>query len=126
MLLLLGEAGSIRLITSGLVIQELEGALREVAPNALGPLALILDRADVDVVPAADQAHSEEARALINHPSDAQILAAALTAGPDYFATLDRKHFLDNTKLVGQLAFPIGTPGECLEWVRGKLKGLAR
>ena len=43
----------------------------------------------------------------------------------EYFVTLDRKHFLDNEKLSHTVAFKIGTPGECLEWIRRRFRRMA-
>ncbi|MFV2045187.1 MAG: PIN domain-containing protein [Anaerolineales bacterium] len=125
MLLRLGEAGAISLVTSRLPIQELEGALRNRAPQSLGALALLLDGSDIAVVGEPAAADRSAARSLVDHPADADILASAMGGDIEYFVTLDRKHFLDNEKLTHTLAFKIGTPGECLEWIRLRLRRMA-
>ncbi len=125
MLLRLGEAGAISLVTNRLAIQELEGALRTRAPQSLGALALLLDRSDITVVGEPRAANRSAARSLVDHPADADILASAMGDDIEYFVTLDRKHFLDNEKLMHTLAFKIGTPGECLEWIRRRLRRMA-
>ena len=125
MLLRLGEAGAISLVTSRLAIQELEGALRNKAPQSLGALALLLDRSDITVVGELVADNRSAARSLVDHPADAEILASAIGSEIEYFVTLDRKHFLDNEKLAHTVAFSIGTPGECLEWIRRRLRRMA-
>lgn len=125
MLLRLGEAGAITLLTSGLALKELEAAIREKAPQSLGALALLLDRARLSVVGSPEENHRLEARALVDHPGDAIILASALGQEVQFFVTLDQKHFLGNERLSAGLPFQIGTPGECLEWIRGRLRRLS-
>jgi len=102
-------------------MNEIERALRRKAPETLGLLALLLDRSGVEVVPSPPPRVVQDSQALISHPGDAQMLAAAWAAGADYFVTLDRKHFLDNQTLKDNVPFPIGTPGDFLAWYRGQL-----
>jgi len=121
MILRLGELGAIRLLVSPQVLEEIERALRRKAPDSLGMLALLLDRSRVEVVPSPPPRTVLKSRALTGHLGDAQVLAAAWAADSDYFVTLDRKHFLDNRALTGTVPFPVGTPGDFLEWHRGRL-----
>ncbi|MDK1045771.1 MAG: PIN domain-containing protein [Anaerolineales bacterium] len=125
MLLRLGEAGAISLVTSRLAIQELEGALRNKAPQSLGALALLLDRSDITVVGEPSATNRSDARSFDDHPANAEILASAMGSDIEYFVTLDRKHFLENEKLPLAVAFKIGTPAECLEWIRRRLRRMA-
>ena len=125
MLLRLGEAGAISLLTSGLALIELERALREKAPDSLGALALLLDRADITIVESPSEEHLPPVRTLVDHPGDAFILAAALGQEPDFFVTLDQKHFLGNPQLFATIPFQIGTPGECVEWIRRRFRRFA-
>jgi predicted nucleic acid-binding protein len=118
MLLKLGETGAIRLLVSSHVLDEIERVLRRKAPDTLGQLAMILDRASVEVAPPPPAAVIRESQALISHPGDAQVLAAAWTARVDYLVTLDRQHFLNNLALRKALPFPVGTPGDFLAWYR--------
>jgi len=120
----LGEAGAVTLLTSGLALKELGGAIREKAPQSLGALALLLDRAQFSIVGAPAQNHLVEARMLLDHPADALILSSALGHDIQYFVTLDQQHFLGNERLATGLPFRIGTPGECLEWIRRRLRRL--
>jgi len=121
LVLRLAEVGAIRLLVSSQVLDEIERALRRKAPDTLGLLALLLDRSGIEVVPSPTAKMVLDSQALIGHPGDAQMLAAAWSAGADYFVTLDRKHFLDNQALKDNVPFPIGTPGDFLAWYRGQL-----
>ncbi len=126
MLLRLGEAGAISLATSRLAIGELDGALREKTPEALGALALLLDRVDLNLVAEPGAAKLSDSQRLVDHPADARILAAAIESQIEYFVTLDRKHILDNRSLVEAVNFKVGTPGECLAWLRRRFIRIAR
>lgn len=121
MILRLGEVEAIRLLVSSQVLDEIERALRRKAPATLGLLALLLDRSGIEVVPSPTPKVVQDSQALIGHPGDAQLLAAAWAAGVDYFVTLDRKHFLDNQVLKDNVPFPIGTPGDFLAWYKERL-----
>ncbi len=57
-------------------------------------------------------------QAWLAYAPDALVLAAAASAGVDFFVTLDRRHFLGNAPLRAALPFPIGTPGDYLGWHR--------
>jgi len=121
MILKLGEAGAVRLLLSPQVLAEIEGALCRKAPGSLGLLALLLDRAGVEVVPSPAPEAVSQSRALTGHQGDAIVLAAAQSSGADYFVTLDRAHFLDNPALKSAVPFPIGTPGDFLAWYRERI-----
>lgn len=122
MLLRLGEAGAIALLTSRLALQELEGSLRAKAPEVLGTLALLLDRAQFTIVGPPHKDQLGLTRRLVDHPRDAHILASALGGQVEFFVTLDQKPFLANDRLVTGLPFQLGTPGECLDWLRRRLR----
>lgn len=120
LILTLGELGAVQILISPQVLAEMEGALRRKAPRSLASLAILLDRARVETTEHADPAVIAELQALIGHHGDAAVMAAALTASPEYFVTLDRAHFLDNETLLERLPFPIGTPGDFIAWYRGR------
>jgi predicted nucleic acid-binding protein len=121
-LLGVGEAGAIALVTSRSALQELEGALRAQAPEVLGTLALLLDRAQFTIVGPPDKDQLGLTSRLVDHPGDANILGSALGGQVEFFVTLDQKHFLANDRLVSGLPFQLGTPGECLDWLRRRLR----
>jgi len=120
-ILRLGEAGVLQVRVSPHILNELEDVLRRKAPEMLGSLALLLDRVGVDVVPDPPAAAVARCARLTGYLADARVLAAAWEAGPDYFTTLDREHFLENTVLRDRLPFPLGTPGDLLSWFRSEL-----
>ena len=124
-LLRLGEAGAIVLITSHLAVAELEAAFRAKAPRALGALALVFDRSGVEAPGHPSVDLRARADKLVDHPGDTQILASAWGEDIDFFVSLDRKHFVDNQRPVEEVPFRVGTPGDCLAWIRERLRDLA-
>ena len=118
MILKLAEGGLIDLVVSSQVLAEAEGALRRKAPHALGYLALLLDLTHCRVVPNPTPAQVDEWVPIIPYPPDAAVLAAAVGVGADYLVTLDRRHLLENPDLMASLPLPVGTPGDCLAWLR--------
>jgi hypothetical protein len=57
---------------------------------------------------------NRSARSIIHYEPDAQVLAEAIGADPDWFVTHDQEHFLKNPT-VSDLAFQIGTPGDLIQ-----------
>ncbi len=125
MLLRLGEAEAVQLQVSSQVLEEIEEVVRRKAAAYLPTLAVLLDRSRVSLVPTASQELLERCQTLIQQAGDARILADAWHSQVDFLVTLDRAHFLEAEGLADQVPFPIGTPGDCLAWYRGKLDGLA-
>ena len=121
MILKLGEAGAIQITISSQVLREIENALRKKAPQALGALALTLDRCNAINLPEPSQELVDECNQFVHHPGDAIVLAAAWKSEADYFITLDRRHFIENKALREAAHFYIGTPGDFLDWFRGLL-----
>ncbi len=117
-LLQLGEAGLVELFVSRDVLDELERTIRRKAPGLLGTLALILDRARINVLPSPHSRSVATAERWTHHAGDAHIVAAALKANVEYLVTLDQAHLLENPALQKNLPFPIGTPGSALAWLR--------
>lgn len=121
MVLKLGEAEAVQLWVSSQVLTELENVLRRKAAKALGNLTLVLNRSGVKIVPPPEPEFLELSQDILSYQPDAQVLAAAWSAGCDYFVTLDRKHFLDNQQIIETVPFLLGTPGDFLDWYRSKL-----
>jgi predicted nucleic acid-binding protein len=121
MLFKLAEAGNIDLLVSAEVLTEAEAVIRRKAPSNLAFQTLLLDCARVSMVPAADSEILQQCEVLVSDQADAVIVAAAWAARPDYFVTLDRRHLLGNAPLAAAVPFPVGTPGDCLEWYRKQL-----
>jgi len=121
MILKLGEAGLVSILVGSHVLNELEDVLRRKASQSLGDLALLLDRCQVSVIKNIDENIKIRCMELVNHRGDALILADAICGKCDYFVTLDREHFLNNPNLVEYLSFPMGTPGDFIDWLRGQI-----
>ncbi len=121
MILKLGEAGAIQLLTSSQVLSEVENALRDKAPGLLGLLTLLLEKSGVQVVQPPGQNSIHLVQRFLQHPSDVQVCAAAIESGAHFFVTLDQQHFLNNQALRDNFAIPIGTPGDFLSWFRTRL-----
>lgn len=123
-LLRLGAMGAIELLVSPLVLHEVEAVLRRKAPDLVGEMALLLERSGVQVVNARDAQVVARCTELAGHAGDGRILADACSGEPDYFVTLDKRHLLDDA-VAGQMPFPIGTPGDCIAWLRNRWAQLA-
>lgn len=117
LILKLGEAGAVSLWVGPWVLREADAVLQRKSAKSRPHLALLLDRAQVQVGREAGQKALEQALAVVAYLPDAQVLAEALEMGVDYFVLLDRKHLVGNRRGAG-LPFAIGAPGEFLEWYR--------
>lgn len=122
MILRLGEAQALQIFLSPQVLSEVENAGRRKTPETLGYLTLLLDQSGASTLSQPDEESVNDCLSLVQHPGDAQVLAAAWTSDVDYFVTLDKQHFLENTELKLAALFPIGTPGDFLAWFRAMLK----
>ena len=122
LVLSLGEAGVIRVWIGPRVLREADGVVERKAPESKVRFALLLDRARVGVAPEPDAQALAQAMGVTGHAPDARVLAEALSAGVDYFVALDREHFVGNPR-AGELPFAVGTPGDFLAWLRGRLAG---
>lgn len=121
MLLKLGEAGAVDLLVSAHVLQEIETVIRRKAPPLLGSLALLLERSQAKVEPSAPEELLRRCLDWMPHAGDARILADAWHNRVDFLVTLDQAHFLNPLKSEEQIPFLIGTPGDCLAWLREQL-----
>jgi predicted nucleic acid-binding protein len=121
-LLRLGEAGAIQLLISPQVLKEIEEVIRRKMPDRLASLAILIDRSNANVVPTAPEGVFAHCKELILHQGDARILADAWQHETDYLVTLDKAHFMNQPRLYRQIPFPIGTPGDCLEWYKNILQ----
>ena len=120
MLFRLGEAGVLTLTVGKIVLQEADEVLLRKAPELRTLLAQLLDTARVKIGDTPSEEHFEKANALMEYAPDAQVLAEAIQAAPDWFTSHDREHFLGNPDLA-KLPFQIGSPGDVLAWIRTQL-----
>jgi len=117
-----GEAGSIQLWVGPRVLKEADAVLARKATKSKGAFALLLDQARVSVGPEPDDTALDQARAVVEYPPDAHIVAEALAADAGYLVSLDRKHLVGNPR-ASELPFLVGTPGDFLAWYREHLLG---
>lgn len=110
----LGEAGVLQLLVGPNVLMECEGVVRRKAPETLPLLAVLLERGKIETIPTYTKENLATARTVIAYEPDAYVLAEAIAAGPDWFITHDKAHFLEN-KSTADLKFRIGTPGDLLQ-----------
>ena len=120
-LLILAESGQIAITVSEQVVAETERAVARKAPMALPYYREALRAARPRIVrdPSSDEvdAHSD----IIHRQSDAPIVVAATKTQADYLVTLNRRHFLEDSGVAVRSGLRIGTPGDALAWVRGRL-----
>ncbi len=117
MLFRLGETGLIKLLTGPSVLREADEVVRRKIPASLPGLAHLLRVGLVEVCEPALAGHLQQAANLVRYPPDARVLAEAIRAAPDWFATHDREHFL-REKSLQELPFKVGTPGDILQSIK--------
>lgn len=120
-LLQLGESQDILLTISEIVIVESERSMAKKSPNNLNDLRSLIKSARLRITHNPSDEEVQANLYLINDPHDVPILLAAMKAKVDYFATHNRKHFLDDPKVAERSGIKIGTPGEALAWLRENL-----
>lgn len=121
LILKLGEAGAVALWIGPWVLREAEAVVGRKSPASRTLLAVLLDRAQVQVGAEASSSALAGAQAVIDYLPDAQIVAEALAIGVDYLVSFDRKHLVGNPR-AAQLPFLIGTPADFLAWYRRRIE----
>jgi len=116
----LAQADAIRLIVGKGVLLEAEEVLRRKAPNHIVTLAQFLDEAKVEISKVPTPKQQEEALTLLDYLPDANVLAQAIAADPDWLASHDKEHFIGNPAL-DKLPFLVGTPGDVIAWLREQM-----
>lgn len=105
--------GSISVVVSQQVLEEVVRTVKAKLPGALPALRRLLVSAPPEVV--ADPQRQESERWTNRLPlGDAAILAAAIGAQPDYFITGD-KHFTDVPAIAEEARLLVVTPAQFLE-----------
>jgi predicted nucleic acid-binding protein len=119
-LLKLGESGAIQVWVGPTVLHEADEVFRRKAADLLPLLAALLHEAQAQTGPAATAEQQAYTAALVDYAPDAHIVAEALACRADYLVTHDEQHLLRNSRLT-VLPCKVGTPGDCLAWVRQQL-----
>ncbi|MCB0251419.1 MAG: PIN domain-containing protein [Anaerolineae bacterium] len=120
-LLQLGEVHAIQLIVGPSVLREADEVFRRKAPDLLPRLAMLLHQANVQTGPDPSSDQLSLAQTVVDYEPDQQVVAEALAAGTHYLATHDKVHLIANPR-VGSLPYPVGTPGDCLAWLRERFQ----
>lgn len=121
-LLQLGETEDIVLTISEFVLLETEASISKKSPKNLANIKKEIQSARIKIVPNPPREEVMANLYLIDDPEDVPILLAAIKAKVDYLATLDRKHFLKDTKVSERTGLRIGIPGDVLIWIRENLR----
>jgi predicted nucleic acid-binding protein len=120
-ILVLGESGVIGITISRQVVAESERVIARKVPRAINDFrqAILASNARIVHDPSAEdvRAHSH----LISHAADVPILPASMQAKVDYLVTLNIRHFIDDPEVAKRAGLLIGTPGDALSWLRGRL-----
>jgi predicted nucleic acid-binding protein len=122
-LLVMSETGKVTLLVNEHVIAETERSLAKKASHALPEFRRTLINADLKILPNPSAKEVQENLYLIADKDDVPILLSAMKAKVDLLVTHNRKHFLDDPKVVELSGLRIGTPGDALVWVRESLAG---
>jgi predicted nucleic acid-binding protein len=112
-LFLLAEAGIIKLVVGPTVLKGCEEVIRRKTPDSLPVLARLLDAAPAETASAPTRRHIASARSYVRYSPDAQVLAEAIAANPDWFVTHDRAHFLKARTEI-HVPFQVGSPGDLI------------
>jgi predicted nucleic acid-binding protein len=120
-LLMLSEAGIIRITVSEQVIAETERNLARKVTGALPYYRQALRAAGLQIVRDPLLAEVAAYEGLTSHRADIPILVVAIKAQTDFLVTLNRKHFIDDPEVAFKAGIRIGTPGAGLAWVRSQL-----
>ncbi len=107
--------GSISVVVSQQVLEEVIRTIKEKLPQALPALKRLLINVPPEVV-TAPKLPKVKCWTKRLPMADAAILAAAVAAQPDYFVTGDN-HFLENPGIGEETGLHIVTPAQFLEFV---------
>ena len=122
-LLELAEEEYIDITISELVVLESERTIAIKSPQNIPHLRDLIIKSLLNIIRDPSPKEIRDNLYLISDPNDVPILLSAIKAKVDYLATHNRKHFLDDPKVVELSGLRIGTPGDALAWVRENLAG---
>ena len=115
----LSQAGAVRLVVGKGILHETEDVLKRKAPHLIGLFAQLFAEANVETAQEPNSEQLERAKSLLEYAPDANVLAQAISANPDWLISHDREHFIGNSVLA-DLPFKIGTPGDAIAWLRAQ------
>ena len=109
-----GIAGELVIIVSSTVLEEAIRNLQQKAPTAVETFMRFVGSLDPQITEEPSKKEVEEIGQYIN-PEDAIVLAAAIKAGADYFVTLDKRHFLKDSRIGKKAKLKILSPRQFLK-----------
>jgi len=110
----LAEIGILRLVVGAIVLRECDEVVRLKKPSSAPQLAQLLAASRTETSPAPSTRQIRTAKSYVHYSPDAYVLAEAIQAGPDWFVTHDKEHFLKQRGKI-TLPFEIGTPGDLIQ-----------
>ena len=113
----LGEAGVLRLFVGPTVLNEADEVVRRKAIASRPMVAQLLDAGRVTISSAPTKKQVARARQYVQYAPDARVLAEAICAGPDWFVTHDKEHFLKQKPRL-KLPFTVGTPADLIQSIK--------
>lgn len=122
-LLLLAVSGSVQLVVSRFVLNEVEKNLTGKAPDKLDAYRALTEALDFELVPEPTRDELLQA-AEYTALKDAPVVAAAIKAAADYLTTYDRKHLIDPSAVAERSGLRIVTPNVVVNAVREQAEGL--
>lgn len=115
-ILALAEAGKLEILVSRQVLVECERNLRAKLPRSVALFSQIVQAVNPTIVSDPPFERVQAVHGWIE-AKDAVVLAAAMSAKPDYLVSLDRRHFLEPS-VAQRSGLRIGTAGDFLAWLR--------
>ena len=106
--------GKLAVVISQQVLEEVISIIKEKLSESLPALRRLLLSVTLEIVKSPESHEISHWSKTMIHSEDAVILAAAITAQPDYFITGD-KHFLENHEVLEKLGLRIVSPAQFLE-----------
>lgn len=122
-LLTLAELGFITLVTCPYIQEEVRRNLELKLPEAVPYFDRLKDSIPWGMIDDPTQDEVDLWLEVIR-AKDAPVLAAAVTAAPDRFVTLDKTDFLESLQVAERSRLRICTPGQLLREIRNLLAGL--
>lgn len=121
-LLLLGETGHVRLVTSARALAEIERTLARLAPRAQAPFRQGLHAANLRTVPDPDPEQAAAHPGLGAPPADHPIVLAAMLSGAEFLVTVTRRHFFTGSDVALATGLATADPAGALLMVRRRLE----
>lgn len=111
--------GKLMVVVSQQVLDEVIRTIKEKLPEALPALRKLMVNSPPEIRKDPTPEEVKHWSGLLDI-GDAAIIAAAVTAQPDYFVTGDR-HFIENPEIAERAGLQIVTPAQFLEAWAGKV-----